>query len=209
MNPELFAAFAAATAVLILIPGPNVLLIVSQSMRFGARAGLMTVAGTSFALSQQLAVTAFGLTSAMAVLAGGFEVLRWLGVAYLLYLGIQAFRERPVDLAEAEAHAAATGRGRRWFWQAFFVTWTNPKLLAFYVAFFPQFIDPALPAPPQLAAMCGAFLLIQAGLDCGYALLATRLRRRLADKRGARLRNRITGSFLVAAALGLALARRN
>lgn len=209
MNPDLFAAFVAATAILILIPGPNVLLIVSQSMRFGARAGLLTVAGTSFALAQQLAVTALGLTSVMALMADGFEVIRWAGVAYLLYLGIQAFREKPMDLAEADAQARAPGSAGKRFWQAFFVTWTNPKLLAFYVAFFPQFVDPAMPAEPQLAMMCLAFLAIQMGLDTGYALLAARVRGALTGIRGARIRNRVTGGFLMAAALGLALVRKN
>ena len=158
MNWTLFSAFVGATMLLIVIPGPNVMLVISRSMRFGVKAGLITVAGTAFALAQQLTITALGLASAMAVLSGGFEVLRWLGVAYLIYLGVQAWREPPV-LATANG-AVTPPKTKRIFLQAVFVAWTNPKLLGFYAAFFPQFIDPALPAGPQLWAMCGAFLVI-------------------------------------------------
>ena len=207
MNWTLFSAFAAATAVLIIIPGPNVMLVISRSMRFGVKAGLITVAGTAFALAQQLAITALGLASAMAILSDGFEVLRWLGVAYLVYLGVQAFREKPVP---PEAAAAVTApRAGRMFLQAAFVAWTNPKLLAFYAAFFPQFLDPALPAGPQLWAMCGAFLLIAVVFDSAYAVIGGRLLGAVKSERAQRIRNRITGGMLIAAGAGLALVRRN
>ncbi|MCF3627752.1 LysE family translocator [Thalassospiraceae bacterium LMO-SO8] len=205
MNWTLFSAFIAATAVLIIIPGPNVMLVISRSMRFGVKAGLITVAGTAFALAQQLAITALGLASAMAVLSDGFEVLRWLGVAYLVYLGVQAFREKPVPPEAAAVTAPGTGR---MFFQAAFVAWTNPKLLAFYAAFFPQFLDPALPAGPQLWAMCGAFLAIAVLFDSGYAVIGGRLLGAVKSERAQRIRNRITGGMLIAAGAGLAMVRR-
>jgi len=88
------------------------------------------------------------------------------------------------------------------------VSATNPKTLLFYAAFFPQFVDPGSPPGPQLALLCTTFLVIATALDGAYALLAGRLRPWLRTRRRARLRNRLTGSFLIAAALGLALARR-
>ncbi|MEP0338918.1 MAG: LysE family translocator [Alphaproteobacteria bacterium] len=206
MNWTLFSAFIAATALLIVIPGPNVMLVISRSMRFGVKAGLITVAGTAFALAQQLAITALGLASAMAILSDGFEVLRWLGVAYLVYLGVQAFREKPVPPETAAVTAPGTGR---MFFQAAFVAWTNPKLLAFYAAFFPQFLDPTLPAGPQLWAMCGAFLLIAILFDSGYAVIGGRLLGAVKSERAQRIRNRITGGMLIAAGAGLAMVRRN
>ena len=206
MNWTLFSAFIAATALLIVIPGPNVMLVISRSMRFGVKAGLITVAGTAFALAQQLAITALGLASAMAILSDGFEVLRWLGVAYLVYLGVQAFREKPVP-PEAAAAVTAPGSGRM-FLQAAFVAWTNPKLLAFYAAFFPQFLDPGLPAGPQLWAMCGAFLAIAVAFDSGYAVIGGRLLGAVKSERAQRIRNRITGGMLIAAGAGLAMVRR-
>jgi threonine/homoserine/homoserine lactone efflux protein len=207
MNWTLFSAFVGATMLLIVIPGPNVMLVISRSMRFGVKAGLITVAGTAFALAQQLTITALGLASAMAVLSGGFEVLRWLGVAYLIYLGVQAWREPPV-LATANG-AVTPPKTKRIFLQAVFVAWTNPKLLGFYAAFFPQFIDPALPAGPQLWAMCGAFLVIAIVFDSCYAVVGGRLLSAIKSERAQRIRNRITGGVLIAAGLGLAMVRRN
>ena len=208
MNWTLFSAFVAATAVLILIPGPSVLLISTQAARHGTRAGLACVAGTSFAQVQQLAVTALGLTTFMALMAEGFEVLRWLGVAYLVYLGVQAWRTPPAPVA-ANGTGQAGASIRRMFWQGFFVSWTNPKVLAFYAAFFPQFVDPALPAGPQLWAMCAAYMAVQITLDSTYALLGARVLGAMKSLRAQRLRNRLTGGLFMAAGAGLALMRRN
>jgi homoserine/homoserine lactone efflux protein len=207
MNWTLYAAFVAATVVLIVIPGPNVLLIVSRSMRYGVRAGLVTVAGTSCAQAQQLLVTALGLASVMALLAEGFEVLRWLGVAYLMFLGVQAFREKPEPVRNGEPLPSL--KTSRLFWQAFAVSWTNPKVLGFYAAFFPQFIDPGLPTAPQLWAMCGTFLAVAVVLDTTYAVLGARVLGAMKSARAQTIRNRVTGGLLIAAGVGLALVRRN
>ena len=99
MTPvDLYLAFVAASTVLILIPGPNVSLIVANSIAYGTRYGLLTVAGTSAAIVVQLGLTALGMTAVLGTLAGWFEWLRWVGVAYLLYLGIRQWRAEPVDL---------------------------------------------------------------------------------------------------------------
>ncbi|MEM7026177.1 MAG: LysE family transporter, partial [Pseudomonadota bacterium] len=95
------------------------------------------------------------------------------------------------------------------FWQGVLVSATNPKILLFYAAFFPQFIDPGAAVGPQMALLCGTFLVIATALDGGYVLLAGHARNWLRDRRRARLRNRLTGSLLIATGLGLALARRS
>lgn len=205
MNLELYLAFVLATAVLIVIPGPNVTLIVANGMAYGARRALVTVAGTQAAQAVQLVVVALGLASLMAVMAHWFEWLRWFGVAYLLWLGVQRWRARPVGEGPADPPGA---RPRVLFWQGFLVSLTNPKVLFFYAAFFPQFVDPALPAGPQLAVLCASFLVIAALLDGGYAVLAGRARRWIADPKRQRLGNRITGTILIATGAWLALARR-
>src|SRR5271155_4322476 len=99
MSPALWAAFAGATAVLMLIPGPNVALIVANSVS----AGLLTVAGTSAAMVAQLTVASLGVTAIFGALAEAFGTLRWLGVAYLVWLGIRAWREPASDLSETRA----------------------------------------------------------------------------------------------------------
>jgi threonine/homoserine/homoserine lactone efflux protein len=145
------------------------------------------------------------MTSLIAVLAAWFEWLRWAGVVYLVYLGIQQWRALPVALEDVDPAAVA---GRTLFWRGFLVSATNPKTLLFYAAFLPQFVDPAQAPLPQLLLMSATFLALATLLDGGYVLLAGRLRQLFRGRRRARLRNRLTGSLLIGAGLGLALARR-
>jgi threonine/homoserine/homoserine lactone efflux protein len=203
MSFGLFSAFALAVTILMLIPGPNVALIAANSIAHGARYGLMTVAGTSSAMVLQLALTGLGMTALLGELAHAFEILRWLGVAYLVWLGVNAWRQPAVDLTKMRPQARQTnvifGRG-------FLVSLTNPKTLLFYAAFFPQFIDAGAPAAPQMLVLAATFLVIAVVVDSGWALLAARFREFLALN--GRLRNRLTGGLMMGAALGLALARR-
>ncbi len=205
MPLDLYLAFVLASAVLILIPGPNVTLLVANSLAYGARRALATLAGTSTAIALQLAITVLGMSSLMVVLAAWFEWLRWVGVLYLVWLGVQQWRAPPVALEDVDPAAVA---GRALFWRGFLVSATNPKTLLFYAAFFPQFVDPASPPGPQLLLMSATFLGLATVLDGGYVLLAGRLRQLFRGQRRARLRNRLTGSLLIGAGLGLALARR-
>jgi threonine/homoserine/homoserine lactone efflux protein len=206
MDLDLYLAFVLATAVLILIPGPSVSLIVATSIAHGARRALLTVAGNSSAIVIQLSVTALGMTSLLLMLSEWFEVLRWVGVIYLIYLGIRHWRAaRP----GAEAGTTESVAGQRLYWRGFVVSATNPKTLFFYAAFFPQFIDPQRPPELQLAVLCSTFLAIELLLDGAYAVLAGRVRGLLAGRRRARLRGRLTGSLMIGAGVGLALARRS
>jgi len=203
MSISLYFAFVLAVSILMLIPGPNVALIVANSIAHGARYGLMTVAGTSAAMVVQLALTGLGMTAVMGELSRVFDVLRWVGVAYLLWLGLSAWRAPAADLTLTQAEPKAL---RKIFWRGFLVSLTNPKTLLFYAAFFPQFIDAQAPAAPQIGGLAATFVALAVILDGGWALLAARFRGALALN--GRLRNRLTGGFLTAAALGLALAKR-
>lgn len=206
MTLDLYLAFVIAATILIAIPGPNVSFIVATSVAQGARSALMTVAGSSTAIALQLAALALGMTSLMAILADWFEWLRWAGVLYLLYLGVQHWR---AATGAGRAAAPEAASGRRLFGRGFVINATNPKILAFYAAFFPQFIDPAAAAGPQLAILGTTFLIIATLLDGGYAIAGGRLRGLLLHPRRVRLRNRITGSLLIGAGLGLAFVRRS
>lgn len=203
MSIELYAAFVVATAILILIPGPNVALIVANSMAHGARYGLMTVAGTSCAMVLQLAVTVLGLGGLLVLVAGWFDWVRWLGVAYLVYLGIAAWCAPAVDLSATRAQA---GSMRSMFARGFLVSLTNPKTLLFYSALLPQFVGPGAGQTAQLMLLAVTFLAIAAVLDSGWALLAARVRGMLGVS--GRLLNRITGGVFLSGAIGLALARK-
>ena len=204
MPLDLYLAFLVATSVLILIPGPNVTLLVATSLAHGPRRALITLAGTSSAIALQLVVVALGMTSLILVLVGWFEWLRWAGVAYLVHLGIRQWRAASVAVDHFEGAAARSGT---LFWRGVLVSATNPKTLLFYGAFFPQFVTAGNAPGPQLALLCTTFLVVATVLDGAYALLAGQLRPWLRDRRRARLRNRLSGSCLIATGLGLALAR--
>jgi homoserine/homoserine lactone efflux protein len=203
MHLDLLLGFALATAILILIPGPNVSLIAANSIAYGTRYGLLTVAGTSSAIVLQLALTALGLTATLTVLADWFEWIRWMGVAYLLYLGIRQWIAAPVDLTRTPPQPRSV---RAIALRGFLISLTNPKTLLFYGAFFPQFLTADAPVGTQVATLSLTFLVVAAGLDSAWALLAGRLRGVLAIR--GRFRNRLSGGLLIGAGIGLALAHR-
>jgi homoserine/homoserine lactone efflux protein len=203
MPLDLYLAFVLACVVLIVIPGPNVALIVANSVAHGGRFGLLTVAGTSSAVVVHLTLTVLGASVVLNVLAASFDWLRWLGVAYLVWLGIGAWRAPAADLSRVGPQPRSA---RLIFARGFAVGLTNPKTLLFYGAFLPQFITPGPTASDQLLLLAVTFLGIAIVLDSVWALLADRLRALLVAR--VRLRNRLTGGLLVGAGLGLALARR-
>ncbi len=203
MSLELYLAFVSATTVLMLIPGPNVALIVANSVSNGPKHGLVTVAGTSSAMVVQLVFTVVGLTGLLIILSAWFEWFRWVGVAYLIYLGIKAWCAPAVDLKTTTAPSKPL---HEVFFQGFLVSLTNPKTLLFYAAFLPQFVSPAQGQTLQLLLLAATFLAIAVVVDSGWALLAHRARRALGLS--GRVLNRLTGGLLLTAAAGLAVARR-
>jgi threonine/homoserine/homoserine lactone efflux protein len=203
IEPGLLAAFVLAVTTLMLIPGPNVALIVANSVTYGPSYGLLTVAGTSSAMVVQLGLTALGMTALLGTLGLWFAWLRWIGVAYLVVLGVRQWRAPAVDLA-ATPPQPRSARGL--YARALFVSLTNPKTLFFYGAFLPQFVRADRAPGPQIALLAATFLALALTIDSGWALLAGRLRGVLAAR--GRLRNRLAGGVLIGAGAALALARR-
>jgi homoserine/homoserine lactone efflux protein len=204
MPIELYLAFIAATVILMAIPGPNVALIVANSVAHGTRFGLLTVAATSAAVIVHLGLTVAGATAVLNFLAASFDWLRWAGVAYLVYLGITTWRAPVADLAQTQPQARSA---HVIFARGFLVGLTNPKTLLFYGAFFPQFITPGPDAGHQLLLLAVTFLMVAIVCDSLWAILAGRLRALLVAH--TRLLNRLTGALLVGAGVGLAMARRS
>jgi len=201
---EPFTAFVLASALLILIPGPNVALIVSHCLAHGTRYGLLSAATTTIVQIVPLTLVALGMSAAVALMAEWFEWLRWIGVAYLIALGVALWRA-------SDAHPVEGGRiartGQTIMVRSVLVAATNPKTLLFYGAFLPQFIDPSRPALPQFASLSATFVAIALCGDSLWAIAAGRARGLLALT--ARIRNRTSGVFLICAGLGLALARKS
>lgn len=205
---DLYLAFILATTVLILIPGPIVTLVIANALKHGTGTGIKTVIGANSGTTIMLTAGALGLSTVLAVAADIFEWIRWAGVAYLVYLGLREWRQVFAAQADPVTQIAADQKPKGVFWHGFIVAITNPKTVFFFVAFFPQFIDPLKPAGPQLAILCATFMVLAFLLDGMYAVIAGRARAWLAGGAKARLRHGITGTLLLGTGLGLALARR-
>lgn len=206
MAPEAWLAFMAASAVLLLIPGPTVLLVLSYAISQGRRVAVSTAAGV--ALGDLVAMTASlaGLGALILASATAFTWLKWIGAAYLVYLGVKLFR----SAGEVDPSLPGTGAvtARRTFFHAAAVTALNPKSIAFFVAFAPQFVDPSSALVPQFATMIASFVML-AGLNAlAYALLADTLRARLIRPAAMAWLARAGGATLVAMGVLTATLRR-
>lgn len=200
MNWGLFATFLAITVVLVLTPGPVVTLVIATSARKGPRAGLVTVAGTSTGTALLLGAIALGLSWILNNAVYLFEILRWGGAAYLIWLGVQAWR------GSGRAAPAAEARQIH-FWRGLLVAVSNPKTIAFFTAFLPQFIDPRLPAATQLVAMCAASVAMAALCDSGWAMAAGFGRVWFLKPSRSKLLGRLSGLTLIGGGLWM-LSRR-
>ena len=201
-DPHLLPAFLLAVTALMLIPGPNVALIVANSLAHGSRQGMLTALATSSASVVQLLLVSVGMASAVSQLGHWFVLFRWLGVAYLVLIGLQQWRAVLPALAQP---GQARQSIRSIFAKAATVSVLNPKTLLFYAAFFPQFLAADRPVAPQLAVLAALYLLLAVTIDCLWAVGAGRFRSLLGAR--SRLFNRISGGVLIGAGLGLALDR--
>lgn len=202
---EIYLALIAASAILVLIPGPNVALIVATSLVRGPRFGLLAVAGTTLGIAIQLVLTVFGLSGLLEMAAISLEWLRWLGVCYLTYLGVHLWMTPASDLAEAKPELIS---GQKIFWGGAGVAVVNPKTLLFHAAFLPQFVvdESGVSLGVQFMLIAGLYLSVVALGDCLWACLAGRARVSLS--RFGRLRYRLAGCFFFGSAVALALSRR-
>ncbi len=207
MTLEIWLAYVLASTVLLLIPGPTILLIVSYALAEGRRAAWGTVAGATLGDIVAVTLSCIGLGALLAASAELFTVLKWLGAAYLIYLGIKMIRSRPrIDLQDG---AAARLPQRAMFLHAFLVTTLNPKSIVFFVAFLPQFIAPSAPAAPQLALLGGTFVGLAVVICALYAILAGSLREAVSRPSLLTAINRAGGGILIGAGLMMALVRRS
>ncbi|MBZ0218476.1 MAG: LysE family translocator [Fimbriimonadaceae bacterium] len=200
---EIYLAFVLASFLVAIVPGPSVTVIIANSLAHGTRAGLLNVAGTQLGVALVLLVLLAGLTTIVETMAVWFEWVKLAGAAYLVWLGIKLWRS---DGSLGDVTAAKTPR-KGFFWQGFIVVLGNPKLLFFFGAFIPQFIDPKGEFLIQVAILGVTFMVVAGIFDSVYAILAGRAGSMLARSR-VRLLERISGSFLIGGGIWLALARR-
>jgi len=206
MPVELWLAFVAASAVLLIIPGPTILTVISYSMAHGRRANVPLVAAVALGDSTALVVSLLGLGALLASSAFWFMVIKWIGGLYLLYLGIKLLRAG-VSTAELAAPAAPRSRWRL-FANTYLVTALNPKGIVFFVAFLPQFIDPHREVTHQLWVLALTFVAMATINATLYAVFAASARKLLASPRAQKRFHLAGGSLLSAAGVWALLAKR-
>jgi threonine/homoserine/homoserine lactone efflux protein len=203
MSLHVYLAFVAACIALALLPGPVVTLVIANGLRHGTRAALTNIAGVQTGLAIVIGIVAIGLTSLMATMGYWFDWVRFAGAAYLVWLGVKLIRF-PVEGVKADAPPPPPRGG--FFLQGFFVLLSNPKVLVFFGAFIPQFMDMNRDHFSQVALLGVTFMVIAGLTDATYALLAGRARKFFSARR-TRLVSRISGSFMIGGGIWLALTR--
>lgn len=198
MTVEIWAAFVAASLVLLIIPGPTILLVVSYALGQGWRAALPMALGVALGDFTAMSAALLGLGAVLASSAALFTLLKWAGAAYLIWLGIKLWRAG--GRLEVTARASDTPAWRM-AGHAWLVTALNPKSLTFFLAFLPQFLDPGAALVPQLAILAPTFLTLAFANALTYALLASRARRAVGRLGVLRLINRVGGGLLIGAGL--------
>ena len=206
MSFELWLAFAVASTVLLTIPGPTIMLVISYALGRGRSTGWATVPGVVLGDFTAMTISLMGAGAVLAASATLFTILKLCGAAYLIWLGIQLWRA-PVSPEMPGAAVQPNGR-RKMFLSTYLVTALNPKSIVFFIAFVPQFVVADAPLLPQFAVLEATFLTL-AGINAAlWALLAGEMRAWFRQPKTLRLVNRLGGSMLIGAGLLTAAARR-
>ncbi|KAF0230659.1 MAG: lysine exporter protein [Beijerinckiaceae bacterium] len=196
MSFETWLAFSAASVVLLLIPGPTILLVISYALGQGWRVALPMAAGVALGDFTAMTLSMLGIGALLMASATVFTVLKWCGAAYLIWLGIKLFRAG--GTFEARANTEATSR-LKMLAHAWLITALNPKSITFFVAFLPQFLDTNAPLLPQMVIFETTFLVLAFLNAFGYALVASKARTLFRQPSAIRTFNRTGGALLIGA----------
>jgi threonine/homoserine/homoserine lactone efflux protein len=204
MSIETWLAFVAASAVLLIIPGPTILLVISYALGRGLRAALPVAVGVALGDFTAMTLSLLGLGALLATSALLFTIFKWAGAAYLVWLGIALWRAGArLEVQGRKDEAPAFGMlGHAWL-----VTALNPKSITFFIAFLPQFIDPTVGFWNQMLIFEATFLGLAFANAIGYGLIASRARGLVQNQRAIGIFNRVGGSLLIGAGLAAASVR--
>lgn len=205
MSFELWIAFTLGSAALLAVPGPTVMLVVSYALGHGRSSGWATVPGVTLGDFTAMTISMLGAGAIIASSARLFTILKIIGAGYLIWLGIQLWRAGPV-LKDTDRSDKISSQ--RMFWNAYIVTALNPKSIAFFIAFVPQFLNPAAPVFAQLVLMEATFLALAAANVAVWAILAGQMRLQFKKAMVSKVTNRIGAVFLIVAGLLTAAIRR-
>ena len=207
MEWEVWLAFLGASILISLSPGAGAILSMATGLTHGVRRSYWSTLGLQIGLMVQLALVAVGLGAALASSVLAFTVIKWLGVAYLVYLAVRQWRLAGADLRTQMSSSGAAG-ARALITRGALVNLTNPKGLVFLLAVLPQFVDPAAPLVPQYLTIGITMVAVDLVVMGGYAGLAARLLGWLSTARQQRAVNRTFSGLFATAAVVLAFVRR-
>lgn len=206
MNTTLWLSFVATFAILAVTPGPSVLLATANSMNHGSRKAIATILGDLSANTLQILLASLGLATIITTSASVFNAIKWVGVAYLVYMGISKL------LTKSDEKGLRMKEGEKSLFnlysEGFLMSASNPKAIVFIAAFFPLFIDQHLPFAPQVIILGLTYLVMDGICLLTYVHFADRLKRYLEDREKLNLQNKIIGSLLVFSGVMLSLVNR-
>jgi threonine/homoserine/homoserine lactone efflux protein len=207
MPLELWLAYVATSAVVLAIPGPTILLVLSYSIAHGRKATLPVVIGVALGDSVAITLSLIGLGTLLATSAFWFTIIKWIGGCYLIYLGIALLRGTGKPMPE-QTQQGRMSTPRKLFGNAFIVTALNPKSIVFFIALLPQFISPDHPVTVQLWILGVTFVVLATIGATSYALFATSIRRWLASARAQKVYSMVGGGLLLGAGVWALGAKR-
>ena len=207
MNMELWIPFALASTLILIIPGPTIILVISQAVTHGRRSVVPLVIGVILGDFTAMTLSLLGLGALMATSAALFTIFKWVGALYLIYLGIKLWKFNSEN--NSVQYNTKNTSARSLLKSSFIVTALNPKGIAFFVAFLPQFVDPLKPAFSQLTLLGGTFLLLATINSALYAIFAGQLGEQMKKKTIRKWFNRCGGSALIGAGIFTAAMQRS
>lgn len=206
VDSTVWITYFAATIVLSVYPGPGVFSSISSGLHHGFRLGAWNSVGMQAASLILVGIVSLGLGTILLASETLFSAVKWLGVAYLVYLGIVTWRSPPIAFRDDRVDEAKSARAI--FLRGFLVNITNPKGIIFFAAILPQFVDVHRPQMAQYAIFASTTVAVDLGVMMGYTALASRVLRVMDDRRRLRWINRTLGGAFVAAGVALASFRR-
>jgi threonine/homoserine/homoserine lactone efflux protein len=206
MTLELFFAYVVATLIVLAIPGPTIMLVVSYALTQGRKSAVASVLGVGLGDATAATASLMGLGAILAASATAFSILKWIGALYLVWLGVKMWKSPPSALGPQQV---ADVPARKIFWHAYVVTALNPKGIVFFMAFLPHFIAPQAPVVPQLALLGTTFVVLGIFNAAVYAYAAAALGQKLRSPSLLKLINRVGGAFLISAAAMTATLQRS
>ncbi len=206
MQLDIWLTMLIASIVISISPGAGAVVSMNYGLRYGLKRSYAAILGLQIGLLTQTFVVVIGLGSLITQSLTLFNVIKWIGVAYLIFLGVMKFVEKPMLPQDAENIKAFSFK--KALIQASLINMTNIKATVFLVAFIPQFLDPTQPIWTQFFIICATLVVVDVIVMTGYSSLASKLKFMVKSLRAITIQNRITGAFLLLAALFVSTAKR-